>query len=87
MHYLGEMYFFRAYIYFTKLVALGDFPILKHWISEDYETVREASKRRPRNEVARFIIQDLLLYESNPTNEQSPNQRLCCPHEKSCGII
>lgn len=59
MHYLGEMYFFRAYIYFTKLVALGDFPILKHWISEDYETVREASKRRPRNEVARFIIQDL----------------------------
>ena len=35
------------------------YPILKHWISEDYETVREASKRRPRNEVARFIIQDL----------------------------
>lgn len=59
MHYLGEMYFFRAYIYYTKLVALGDFPILKQWISEDYETVREASKRRPRNEVARFILQDL----------------------------
>ena len=58
-HYLGEMYFFRAYIYYTKLVALGDFPILKNWITEDYETVREASKRRPRNEVARFILQDL----------------------------
>lgn len=58
-HYLGEMYFFRAYIYYTKLVALGDFPILKQWISEDYKTVREASKRRPRNEVARFILQDL----------------------------
>src|SRR5690606_6791268 len=58
-HYLGEMYFFRAYIYFNKLVALGDFPIIKQWITEDYETVREASKRRPRNEVARFILQDL----------------------------
>ncbi len=58
-HYLGEMYFFRAFIYFDKLVALGDFPIIKQWISEEYETVRENSKRRPRNEVARFILQDL----------------------------
>lgn len=58
-HYLGEMYFFRALVYFDKLKALGDFPILKQWISEDYDVVREASKRRPRNEVARFIIQDL----------------------------
>lgn len=58
-HYLGEMYFFRAWFYFLKLADLGDFPILKEWISEDYETVREASKRRPRNEVARFILQDL----------------------------
>lgn len=58
-HYLGEMYFFRALIYFDKLKALGDFPILKQWITEEYDVVREASKRRPRNEVARFIIQDL----------------------------
>lgn len=58
-HYLGEMYFFRAYIYFGKLVSLGDFPILREWISEDYDSVREASKRRPRNEVARFILDDL----------------------------
>lgn len=58
-HYLGEMYFFRAFIYFGKLVSLGDFPILKNWITEDYDVVREASKRRPRNEVARFILQDL----------------------------
>lgn len=58
-HYLGEMYFFRALVYFKKLNALGDFPILREEISEDYNVVREASKRHPRNEVARFIIQDL----------------------------
>lgn len=58
-HYLGEAYFFRALIYFDKLQALGDFPILKQWISEEYEVVRQSSQRRPRNEVARFIIQDL----------------------------
>lgn len=74
-HYLGEMYFFRAYIYFNKLVALGDFPIIKQWITEDYETVREASKRRPRNEVARFILQDLdsayhLMQETPPMSNR-----------------
>ena len=58
-HYLGEAYFFRALIYFGKLQELGDFPILKQWISEEYDVVRAASQRRPRNEVARFIIQDL----------------------------
>lgn len=58
-HYLGEMYFFRAFVYFDKLRALGDFPIIKEWISEEYNAVRENSKRRPRNEVARFILQDL----------------------------
>lgn len=55
-HYLGEMYFFRAFIYFDKLQTLGDFPIIKTMINEDYESVREASKRRPRNEVARFYL-------------------------------
>lgn len=78
-HYLGEMYFFRAYIYSKKLTALGDFPIIKQWISEDYETVREASKRRPRNEVARFILEDLdsayyFLQETPPmTNRLTKN--------------
>ena len=27
-HYLGEVYFLRAYNYFSKLQALGDFPII-----------------------------------------------------------
>ena len=35
------MYFFRAYIYFNKLRALGDFPIITTMVGEDYETVRE----------------------------------------------
>lgn len=58
-HYIGEMYFFRAYIYFNKLDSIGDFPILTDWISDDYDAVVKASQRRPRNEVARFILSDL----------------------------
>lgn len=58
-HYIGEVYFFRAYIYFTALQNLGDFPILTKVISENYDSVRIASERRPRNEVARFILSDL----------------------------
>lgn len=58
-HYLGEMYFFRALIYAGKLMSLGDFPIIKTMVVDNYEAVREASKRRPRNEVAKFIISDL----------------------------
>lgn len=58
-HYIGEMYFLRAYEYFKKLQLFGDFPIIKHPLVEDMEILREASKRSPRNEVARFIISDL----------------------------
>ncbi len=58
-HYIGEMYFFRAFIYFNALRDFGDFPILKSVLTDDYTKVREASRRRPRNEVARFIISDL----------------------------
>lgn len=58
-HYIGEMYFMRALIYFGKLKEVGDFPIIKRMVNDDYEDVREVSKRRPRNEVARFIINDL----------------------------
>lgn len=58
-HYIGEMYFFRAYQYFDKLKALGDFPILTTTLPDTKEALTEASKRRPRTEVARFIIADL----------------------------
>lgn len=58
-HYIGEMYFLRAYIYYQKLVALGDFPIVKTVPKLDLKELIDYSKRQPRNEVARFIISDL----------------------------
>lgn len=58
--YIGEMYFFRAYIYFNYLKSYGDFPILTTFLNDgDYSANVEANKRRPRNEVARFILKDL----------------------------
>ncbi|MCD8293453.1 MAG: RagB/SusD family nutrient uptake outer membrane protein [Prevotellaceae bacterium] len=58
-HYIGEAYFLRAYIYFTKELLFGDFPIIKEPLNNDMQELAEASRRFPRNEVARFIIQDL----------------------------
>lgn len=58
-HYIGEVYFFRAYDYFRLLTTIGDVPIIDKELSNDMEELRQNSKRRPRNEVARFIISDL----------------------------
>ena len=58
-HYIGEVYFFRAFNYFDKLKALGDFPIIETTLPDDLELLTEASTRAPRNEVARFILSDL----------------------------
>lgn len=58
-HYIGEGYFLRAYEYFNKLQVFGVFPILKRTLSDQREALIEASKKRPRNEVARFILADL----------------------------
>ena len=58
-HYIGEVYFFRAWAYFEKLKALGDFPIVEEPIADDLDRLVAASKRAPRNEVARFILADL----------------------------
>lgn len=58
--YIGEMYFFRAYIYFEYLRKFGDFPIITEELTaDDYAANVEANKRKPRNEVARFILSDL----------------------------
>jgi hypothetical protein len=57
--YIGEMYFFRAYIYFNKLQALGDFPIIKTVLPDDAAVLTAASKRVPRSDVVRFILSDL----------------------------
>ncbi|MBN8825689.1 MULTISPECIES: RagB/SusD family nutrient uptake outer membrane protein [unclassified Spirosoma] len=58
-HYIGEMYFLRAYNYFVKLMSLGDFPIVKTTLPDDKDVLTVASKRAPQNEVARFILSDL----------------------------
>ena len=58
-HYIGEVYFLRAFEYFTKLQALGDFPIIRTTFPDNQEILTKASIRNPRNEVARFIISDL----------------------------
>ena len=58
-HYIGEMYFFRAFQYFTFMKKYGDFPIVDKTLSDDYSELAEANQRRPQNEVARFILKDL----------------------------
>lgn len=58
-HYIGEAYFLRAYSYFGKVQTMGDFPMIKNTLPDQMEELVKASQRRPRNEVARFIISDL----------------------------
>jgi SusD family. len=58
-HYIGELYFFRAYRYFGLLRQWGDLPIAKVAYPDNEQVLVEANKRMPRNEVARFIIDDL----------------------------
>ena len=75
-HDIGEAYFFRALAYFGKLVLLGDFPIVKTVLTADMQILTDASKRAPRNEVARFIISDLdsaiiLLKQSSPDGNKN----------------
>lgn len=70
-HYIGEAYFLRAYEYFNKLQVVGDFPIVKTTHKDNLEELTAASVRRPRNEVARFILSDLdsaitLLKDASP---------------------
>lgn len=70
-HYWGEGYFFRAYEHFRLLRNYGDAPILEVMLPDDEATLAQASKRHPRNEVARFIIEDLkraeeLMMENAP---------------------
>jgi hypothetical protein len=58
-HYIGEAYLMRAHEYFLKLREVGDFPIITRILPDVKDSLVEASKRRPRNEVARFILSDL----------------------------
>ncbi|MDE6048094.1 MAG: RagB/SusD family nutrient uptake outer membrane protein [Paramuribaculum sp.] len=56
---LGEGYFFRAYSYWQYYSAVGDYPITDEVLPDDMEVLLEASKRQPRNKVARHILADL----------------------------
>ncbi|GHT75128.1 starch-binding protein [Bacteroidia bacterium] len=58
-HYIGEIYFFRAFEYFSKLRDLGDFPIIDVNLPDNMDVLIAASKRAPRNEVARHILADV----------------------------
>lgn len=58
-HYIGECHVLRAMEYFNKLRDLGDFPIVTETLPLDKTVLIEASKRQPRNLVARFIIDEL----------------------------
>lgn len=75
-HCIGEMYFFRAYEYFKKLKVFGDFPIITEVLDMDSEQLIEASKRKPRSSVARFILKDLdyaigLLLDKSPDGKKN----------------
>ena len=75
-HYLGEGYFLRAQEYFFRLRKLGDFPIIKECLPDDRATLIEASKRQPRNLVARFILDDLDNAAGYLTNDKLGRNRI-----------
>lgn len=87
-HYIGEMYFLRAWEYFTKVQAVGDFPIVKDILSDNMEMLTEASKRSPRTDVVRFIISDLdsainLMQSTSPDGAKNRLSKACAQLLKS----
>lgn len=80
-HYIGEMYFLRAYNYFGKLSSLGDFPIITEVFPDDHSILTANSLRRPRNEVARFILSDLdkaisMMQETSPNGKNRLSRKV-----------
>lgn len=80
--YIGEIYFLRAFEYFSKLKSFGDYPIIDKVLSQDETELVEASKRSPQNEVARFILSDLnkaisMLKETAPDGRKNRINKAC----------
>lgn len=77
-HNIGEMYMVRANTYFSKLQSFGDFPIITTVLPNDLQILTDSSVRRPRNEVARFILDDLKRAAElmMPKSPDGSNQRL-----------
>lgn len=78
-NYLGEAYFFRALVYFRMMALYGDLPLVTDVLADENDAIVESSKRTPRNEVARFILQDLdkaieLCYPRSQFNGQRVNR-------------
>ncbi|MEO6313631.1 MAG: RagB/SusD family nutrient uptake outer membrane protein [Chitinophagaceae bacterium] len=87
-HYIGEIYFLRAFNYFNKLQNLGDFPIVRNPLTDNADVLTDASKRSPRNEVARFIISDLdsaysLMLPASPDGAKNRLSKNCAAIFKS----
>ena len=87
-HYIGEIYFLRAYEYFNKLQYLGDFPILRSNLPDQKEPLVNASERQPRTEVARFILSNLdsaisLLQATAPGGTKNRISKACAQLLKS----
>ena len=76
-HYLGEGYFFRAYDWFRLLRNYGDAPLFTEVLDDDEETLTEASRRYPRNEVARFILEQCDSAISKMQETAPESGRLC----------
>ncbi len=75
-HYIGEIYFMRALRYFNMYKLYGDVPIVTTVPKDDREELVALSKRAPRNEVARFILEDLDKAISMLKTEMNNNNRL-----------
>lgn len=73
-HYIGELYFFRAYAYFSMLKNWGDLPIVTEALPDNEVALVAANKRRPRNEVSRFIIANLDTARTYLKDNFDPNK-------------
>lgn len=81
LNYIGEGYFFRALTYYRMLALYGDLPIVTKVLEDNNEVIVENSKRAPRNEVARFILEDLdramdRLYDRDHFKGQRVNKQV-----------
>ena len=75
--YIAEVLFLRAYEYFVLYQTYGDLPIVTNTLPDDQTVLTEASKRLPRNEVARFILSDLdKALELMPEHFESRHTRI-----------
>lgn len=79
--YLGEAYFFRALAYYNAMVKYGDLPIITEVLPDDPSVLFERAARSPRNEVARFILNDLdtatgLVLEKSQIGNQRINKQV-----------